>query len=376
MPQTTILTNRRQFVQGIGAAGAIAVAGCLDDSVWRPDASDAGPAAADREDEDENGHEDEELPPTEPPDVEHIAADPAVIPPPVDWDEPRTHELTLESIEATVEIEPGVTIDLMTYEGQIPGPMIRVREGDTVELTFEVPDEHNVDVHNIDLHAVYGPGGGAEATTIAPGDEPATLTFAATYPGIHIYHCAVPAMDQHISLGMFGAILVEPADGLPEVDREFYVGQHELYTNGETGEEGHHQFDFDASADEDPTYVLLNGEVGAVSDDGPHGAPEAEVGETVRIYFANGGPNFTSALHPIGNVWSRFYRDGDLLTEPAQNVETTPVAPGTSVAGEMEMVVPGPIKLVDHALSRVVHKGALGVIEVSGDPDPEIYDES
>lgn len=183
-------------------------------------------------------------------------------------------------------------------------------------------------------------------------------------------------MDQHISLGMFGAILVEPADGLPEVDREFYIGQHELYTDGETGEEGHHQFDFDASADEDPTYVLLNGEVGAVSADGPHGAPEAEVGETVRVYFANGGPNFTSALHPIGNVWSRLYRDGDLLTEPAKNVETTPVAPGTSVAGEMELVVPGPIKLVDHALSRVVHNGALGVIEVSGDPDPAVYDES
>lgn len=281
----------------------------------------------------------------------------------------------MKTMEVTAEVEPGVTVTYMTYDGQIPGPMIRVREGDTIDLTFEVPDEHNVDVHNVDFHAVYGPGGGAVATTTALGDEPARLRFKTMFPGIHIYHCAVPNMDQHISLGMFGAILVEPEDGLPEVDREFYFGQHELYTDGEAGEAGHHSYDFDATADEDPTYVLLNGEAYAFTEDG-YGPVTAEVGETVRVYFASGGPNLTSSLRAIGNVWSRYYRDGDLLSEPARNVETAPVAPGTVTAGEMEFHVPGPVKIVDHALSRVVHKGMLGVIDVRGEADPELYDES
>lgn len=281
----------------------------------------------------------------------------------------------MKTMEVTAEVEPGVTVTYMTYDGQIPGPMIRVREGDTIDLTFEVPDEHNVDVHNVDFHAVYGPGGGAVATTTALGDEPARLRLKTMFPGIHIYHCAVPNMDQHISLGMFGAILVEPEDGLPEIDREFYFGQHELYTDGEAGEAGHHSYDFDATADEDPTYVLLNGEAYAFTEDG-YGPVTAEVGETVRVYFASGGPNLTSSLHAIGNVWSRYYRDGDLLSEPARNVETAPVAPGTVTAGEMEFHVPGPVKIVDHALSRVVHKGMLGVIDVRGEADPELYDES
>ncbi|RQG96825.1 copper-containing nitrite reductase [Natrarchaeobius oligotrophus] len=364
---TTTTINRRSFIQAAGATGAVAVAGCLTTDA--PPSEAGGNGNADADDGDQG------LPPAEEVGVGHIAADPTDVPPPVDWDEPRTHEITLETIEVVAEVEPDVTVEYMTYDGQIPGPMIRVREGDTIDLTFEVPDEHNRDTHNVDFHAVYGPGGGAVATTIAPGDEPARLRFKTKYPGVHIYHCAVPNMDQHISLGMFGAILVEPKEGLPEVDREFYFGQHELYTNGDTGEDGHHHFDFDASADEDPTYVLMNGEAYGFTEDGQHGPVEAEVGETVRVYFANGGPNFTSALHPIGNVWSRFYRDGDLLSEPARNVETSPIAPGTVVAGEMELPVPGPIKIVDHALSRVVNKGALAVIDVQGDPNPDVYDE-
>ncbi|WP_440772787.1 copper-containing nitrite reductase [Natronorubrum sp. DTA28] len=357
MTTTTAISTRRTVLQALGATGAVALAGCLAEN-------DPDPAAAD-----ETG-----LEAAKAVDIDRIAADPTDVPPPVDWDEPRTHEITLESIEVTAEVEPGVTVDFMTYEGQIPGPMYRVREGDTVELTFKVPGEHNAAMHNVDSHAVYGPGGGAVATSLGPGDDTASIRFKAIYPGVHIYHCAVPAMDQHISLGMFGAILVEPEDGLPEVDREFYFGQHELYTTGDTGEDGHHEFDFDAAADEDPTYVLLNGEVGAITEDG-HGPVTAEVGETVRVYFANGGPNLTSALHPIGNVWSRYYRDGDLLSEPGRNVETSPVAPGTVTAGEMELHVPGPIKIVDHALSRVTQRGMIGVIDVQGEPNPEIYDD-
>ncbi|OIB58975.1 nitrite reductase, copper-containing [Natrialba sp. SSL1] len=360
MTQPTNL-HRRRMLQVLGATGIAAVAGCI---------ADENPAEVDSESPD---NDPEGLPAAEPVDVESVAADPANIPPPVDWDEPRDHDITVECTEHVAEIEPGVTFHFMTFDGQVPGPMIRVREGDTINLTFRVPEESNMHAHNIDFHAVYGPGGGAEHTTLAPGDEEATISAKMDYAGAHIYHCAVPDMDYHISAGMFGGILVEPKDGLPEVDRELYLGQHELYTDGDTGEDGHHSYDYDAGAAEDPTYVIFNGEAYGITEDGTQGPMHAEVGETVRLYFANGGPNLHSAVHPIGNVFSRLYRDGDLLSEPARNVETTPVAPGTVTVGEMELKVPGPVKVVDHALSRAGRKGALAVIDVEGDDNPEIY---
>ncbi|OVE84263.1 copper-containing nitrite reductase [Natronolimnobius baerhuensis] len=355
--------DRRRMLQVLGATGAAAIAGCIATENTAPDEGNGSSA-----DEIDDG-----LPAAESVDVDSVLADPTDIPAPVDWDEPREHDITIECTEHIAEIEPGVTFHFMTFEGQVPGPMVRVREGDTVNLTFRVPEESNMYAHNIDFHAVYGPGGGAEHTTLRPGDEEATISARMDYAGSHIYHCAVPNMDHHISAGMFGAILVEPKDGLPEVDRELYLGQHELYTDGDTGEEGHHSYDFDAGAAEDPTYVLFNGEAYGLTEDGTHGPMHAEVGETVRLHFANGGPNLLSSVHPIGNVFSRLYRDGDLLSDPARNVETTPVAPGTVTMAEMEMKVPGPVKIVDHALSRAGRKGALAVIDVDGEANPDIY---
>ncbi|MFP8956083.1 copper-containing nitrite reductase [Natrialbaceae archaeon A-CW3] len=359
----TVGSVRRQFLKGIGGGGALLFASQFtqDDDI---DEEDDDGYDADREDE---------LDPPEDTDVDRIAADPTDVPDPVDWDEPRRHEITMTSEEHVAEVEPGVTFRYMTFDGQVPAPLIRVRRGDTVHLTFEVPDDLNVDAHNVDFHAVYGPGGGAEDTTLAPGDDPAEIEFSAEYPGIFIYHCAVPNMDQHISAGMFGAILVEPEDGLPEVDRELYFGQHELYTNGDPGQEGHHQFDFGTMADEDPTYVLTNGEAYAYAQDGPHGPVDVEKGERIRIFFANGGPNMTCSWHAIGNVWETYYRDGSFTSEPDRYVETTPVAPGTVTAAEIETPVPGPIHLVDHALSRVVRKGNLATLEVDGEAEPDIY---
>ncbi|GAB3027879.1 copper-containing nitrite reductase [Natronobiforma cellulositropha] len=358
--------TRRRFLQVAGAAGVVAIAGCVSDADTEPESNGTNEPAT--EPADEGG-----LPPAEPVDVETIAADPTDVPDPVDWDEPRRHEWRLETIEAVAEIEPGVTIRYMTYDGQVPGPMFRCRVGDTVHLTFDVPDEHNVDIHNVDFHAVYGPGGGAIDTTIAPGEGEVEIEFQATYPGAHIYHCAPGNHDQHISLGMFGTILVEPEEGLPEVDREFYLGQHELYTNGDTGEEGHHTFDFGASADEDPTYVLFNGEVARFTANGAGGPLHAEVGERVRVFWCNGGPNLVAGPHPIGNVWSEWYRDGDVLSDPARYIEGTALPAGVTAFGHMDLEVPGPIHLVDHALSRVVHKGLLATIDVEGEPNEEIF---
>ncbi len=360
--------DRRQAMKMLGAAGATAtVSGCLDSGQGQTP-EEGGESGGDYG----GGSGDDGLAEAKSPDLDTIAADPTDVPDPVDWDEPRHHEITMSCSNYVAEIEPGVTFEYMTFEDQVPGPMVRVRKGDTVHLTLE-NDIDSKYPHNIDFHAVYGPGGGASDTTIGPG-ESAEIEFSPQYPGVHIYHCAVPNMDHHISAGMFGAILVEPEEGLPEVDREIYMGQHEVYTTGDTGEDGHHEWNLDTAVNEEPTYVLVNGEKGRFTEGGDHGRIQVEQDERIRLYLSNGGPNLISSWHAIGNVWETLYRDGDLTSAPDRYVETVPVAPGTVTAAEIETPVPGPIKLVDHALSRVVRKGRLAVLKVDGEPRPDIYD--
>jgi nitrite reductase (NO-forming) len=348
-------TTRRRTLQALGVGGATAAAGC---TVQAPKA-DA-----------ENQRERVEQQST--PSVDRVAADPTDVPDPIDRDEPAELDVTLRPEEVTAEIEPGVTFDYMTYNGQVPGPMIRVRKGDTVNLTFENPSE-NVLPHNVDFHAVAGPGGGAEATMTAPG-ETAHLRFEATYPGAYIYHCAVPNLDMHISAGMFGIILVEPEEGLPPVDQELYLGQHEIYTDGSPGQEGKHSFDVNAMRREAPTYVVMNGEKYAMTPDVHGAAATVDTGDTVRVYFVTGGPNLTSSFHPIGNVWEEFYPQGSLTTEPQTHIQTSPVAPGSTCIATMNFPVPGNFKLVDHALSRVARRGCLAIVTAEGEERPDIFD--
>lgn len=304
------------------------------------------------------------------PRVSRVAADPTDIPAPIKRSVPKTHDITLETTEVVAEIEDGVQFKFMTFGGQIPGPMIRVRQGDTVKLTLKNASE-NTTIHNVDLHAVYGTGGGAEATLCPPGMS-RTIQFKALYPGAFIYHCAVPNMDMHISSGMFGMILVEPPEGLPKVDHEFYFGQHEIYTDKATGEKGVHNFNMESMADEKPTYVLLNGEKYAISPS-RYGALNVNKGETARLFFVTGGPNLTSSFHAIGNVFTKAWREGAITNRPEQYLQTCQVAPGSCGVFDMDFPVAQTVKLVDHSLSRVARKGMLAAIEVNGKPDPKIF---
>ncbi|MFZ1755199.1 MAG: copper-containing nitrite reductase [Caldilineaceae bacterium] len=308
--------------------------------------------------------------PARPVTADRVAADPTNIPGPVDWKEPKRHKIELETVEVIAEIEPGVTFSYMTFGGQVPGPMIRVRQGDTVEFTL-ISRESDIMPHNIDFHSVYGPGGGAEATDVSPGQSNGMI-FQARYPGAFLYHCAVPILDYHISSGMYGMIVVEPPDGLTPVDHEFYVGQNEVYTDLPVGTKGHHNFGFAAMRQENATYVLLNGEKYALTPD-RRGAMKVKVGETARIFFVCGGPNLACNFHPIGNVWSKAWREGALMSAPELFVQTMSVPPGSCGVFEMEFPVPGQVKLVDHAITRVVSKGMLGIIEVEGPEQPDIF---
>jgi nitrite reductase (NO-forming) len=301
-----------------------------------------------------------------------VAADPTRLPPPIHRSHAMHHEVTLEAQEVRASLADGSEFTFMTWNGQVPGPMIRVRQGDT--MTFTVRSAAgNERPHCIDVHAVYGSGGGAMATIVPPGGM-RRVFFKCAYPGAFIYHCAVMGMDEHISRGMFGMILVEPQEGLPQVDHEFYLGQHELYTREPFGAAGLLHFDTDAMVREQPNFVLFNGMVNGLTAAGV-GAMQAKVGQTVRIFMVNGGPNLTSSFHPVGNVWKRCWPQGAIASAPAHYLQTLSVAPGSCFVGDMDLPVPETIKLVDHALSRVARKGLLAELTVGGSVNPELFRE-
>jgi nitrite reductase (NO-forming) len=305
------------------------------------------------------------LPPAQPTGAANVAMDPASVPPPITRTEPTTVRVTLEVKEVVAELADGVTYTFWTFDGTVPGPMIRVMEGDTVELTLVNPPE-SAGGHNIDLHAVNGPGGGAAVTNVLPG-ETKTLTFRALQAGVYVYHCAFAPPWHHIAQGMYGAILVEPVGGLPPVDREFYVLQGDWYTTGSFNQPGHHSFDNAAALAELPDFYTFNGHVAALTTLYPL---QAEVGESIRLFFGVGGPNVGSNFHIIGEIFDRVYT-GSPDTFVA-NEETWYVPPGSTAVFEFTLNEPGQYLLVDHALFRAA-RGAAGILMVTGEYDPEVY---
>lgn len=303
--------------------------------------------------------------PAMPTDVANVVFDPSVVPPPITRTEPTTVDIKLTCKEVVSELADGTTFQFWTFDGTVPGPMLRVMEGDTVKLTLDNPKGNQVP-HNIDLHAVTGPGGGAAVTTAAPG-ESKTFTFKALHRGIYIYHCAAPPVWHHIALGMYGAILVEPPGGLPKVDREFYVVQGDWYTSGAYGETGHQAFSNSKAMNERPEYFTFNGHVNALTKIHPL---KAKVGESVRLFFGVGGPNIGSNFHLIGEIFDKVY-SGDPATFTA-NEETWYTPPGSAAVFEFKLEVPGSYTLVDHAAYRML-KGALGTLEVTGEHDDSIF---
>ncbi len=296
-----------------------------------------------------------------------IVRDPSDLPPPIAERGPTAIRYELEAIERVGRLDNDTTYDFWTFNGKVPGPMRRVRVGDSVTLSLKnAPD--SVMMHNIDLHAVAGPGGGAVLTEVAPG-ETKGFTFKATQPGLYVYHCATPMVSNHISSGMYGMILVEPVGGLPKVDREFYVMQGELYTAEPYGKSGLQEFSVDKLMDEHPEYFTFNGAVGALTTEHPL---RAKTGETVRIFFGVGGPNFTSSFHVIGTIFDRVYNTGSLTTPPLTGVQTITVAPGGATVVDLSLPVPGRFVLVDHALTRM-ERGLVGALIVDGPPAPDIY---
>ena len=297
--------------------------------------------------------------------VDDIGADPNNLPKtPQAPESDGVVRISLTAREVISEIGEDIYFNYWTYNNQVPGPMLRVKEGDTIELTL-TNDPSSLHSHNIDLHAVTGPGGGATLTNVKPG-ETKTFRWKALNSGLYVYHCATANISTHNSHGQYGMILVEPKEGLPPVDRELYIMQGELYTEGSLGKKGLAIFDSDALLSGMPNYVTFNGRIETTP------RIKANVGEKIRIYVGNGGVNLISSFHLIGEIFDSVYPEGNIGGSIEKNVQTTAVLPGGSSIVEFTLDVPGKYLLVDHALARM-NKGAWAIIEVSGPENVEIF---
>jgi nitrite reductase (NO-forming) len=295
-----------------------------------------------------------------------IAEDATSIPLPLNYKDSRFIKYELEAKEVLSEVAPGIVFNYWTFNGKVPGPFLRIVEGDTVEITLK-NHPSSLHIHSIDFHAVTGPGGGAAVTQVEPGKQK-TFQFKALNAGLYVYHCATPDPAAHSAHGQYGLILVEPKGGLPKVDKEFYIMQGEIYTFGNLGDKGLQLFDGNAMLDGHPQYIIFNGRVGGASN------LKAKTGEKIRMFVGNGGVSLSSSFHVIGEIFDRVYPEGAIASPSAylRNIQTTNVPAGGASMVEFNLEVPGKYVLVDHALSRV-DRGAVGILEVEGPEQPEIF---
>lgn len=297
-----------------------------------------------------------------PTNIVDIVRDPSDIPPSVGNRQPGVVDvmLTAEEVVGTLDPSAGTTYRYWTFNGKVPGPMIRVRQGDTVEVTLR-NDASSHMAHSVDFHAALGPGGGAAFTQTVPGQSK-TFTFQATTPGLFVYHCGTPMIAEHIANGMYGLILVEPEGGLATVDHEYYVMQGEIYTAAPKGKSGLQQFSDAKLLEESPEYFVFNGAVDALTK--AH-RMRVKAGETVRVFFGDAGPNDTSSLHVVGEIFTRDYLLGSLTSPPLTSVQTAGVPPGAAAILEFKASIPGRFAMMDHAMARMA-KGLMATFEATG----------
>src|SRR5690348_8435475 len=298
--------------------------------------------------------------------IKAVLTSPPHVPPPIHRNYPAKVIVELEVVEKEMPISEGVSYTFWTFGGTVPGSFIRVRQGDTVEFHLKNAPDSKMP-HNIDLHGVTGPGGGAASSFTAPGHA-SQFTFKALNQGIYVYHCATAPVGMHIANGMYGLMLVEPPEGLAPVDHEYYVMQGDFYTVGKYREKGVQPFDMQKAIDEKPTYVVFNGSEGALVGDR---ALTAKVGERVRLFIGNGGPNLVSSFHVIGEIFDRVWYEGGVHYQ--QNVQTTLIPAGGAAIAEFHTIVPGSFVMVDHSIFRAFNKGALAILKVNGPENKLVY---
>ncbi|HJR77380.1 MAG TPA: multicopper oxidase domain-containing protein [Nitrospiraceae bacterium] len=272
----------------------------------------------------------------------------------------KTHEVKMTAVEKNLTVEGGgETYAAWTFNNQMPGPVIRVTEGDTIKFTLTNPAE-NKNPHAMDFHA-------AELDFLKNyrainAGETIDFTFVAKKPGVFFYHCGAPPMIQHVARGMFGAIIVDPKDAkaLPKADREYVLVQSELYKNPN---------DVQAMFDRKYDHIVFNGGIFKYHPfvTGGH-ALEAKPGERVRIYFVNAGPNEFAAIHPIGEIWDHVYESGNPANK-LTGVQTYVVGPGSAATFDVIPESAGAYPIVTHSLTGAL-RGAIAVLVATPEAKP------
>ena len=277
--------------------------------------------------------------------------------------EAKTVKVTLTAKEVDLPIDnKGTKYRAWTFEGQVPGPVIRVTEGDTVEFTLHNAPENKTS-HSMDFHAARTDVV-KDFSAIKPGASK-QFTFTADYPGVFFYHCGADPMIQHVARGMFGVIIVDPkaANAMPKADREYVLVQSEIYENPE---------DHAAMMRNQWKHVAFNGvafKYDPVHDPNAEKLLEAKPGERVRIYFVNAGPNEFASFHPIAGIWDRVYPSGN-PKNVQHGLQSFTVGPGDGAVFDLISPVEGANALVTHSL-RGALSGAIAVLMFSRDTGDE-----
>ena len=275
-------------------------------------------------------------------------------------------EMTAKEVDIAID-NAGTTQRMWTFGGTIPGPMVRVKQGDVVDFTLHNhPDNSNS--HSMDFHAARVDVLD-EFVEVKPGDSK-QFTFSADYPGVFIYHCGASAMSEHISRGMYGVIIVDPKEGYsenyPRPDREYVLVQGDLF-KAETSPD-------DITLGQGWQASLINGKIfhyDPVHDPNASLALEAEPGERVRLFFVNAMINEAAAMHPIAGIWDRVWDNGN-----PQNIrhglQTVEVAPAHGMV--MDIVPPAGRAsnnaIVDHRMKHALN-GAITVLMAYEGADPQ-----
>ena len=274
-------------------------------------------------------------------------------------------DLTVKEVDIAID-NAGTTQRMWTYEGLLPGPVMRVKEGDMVEITLHNHAD-NGNSHSIDLHAAMVDVLD-EFDEVKPGDTK-KFTFSANYPGVFVYHCGADSMAEHIGRGMYGVIIVDPKEGYsenyPKPDREYILVQSDLYEDGTSAEDMKMGNGWKAS--------LVNGKIfhySPVHDPNASLALEAKPGERVRIFYANMMVNEAAAMHPIAGIWDRVWDNGN-PKNLNHGIQTVEVAPAHGMV--MDIVPPADRAtnnaIVDHRMKHALN-GAISVLMTHDDADP------
>src|SRR5579884_281209 len=259
-------------------------------------------------------------------------------------------QITLTVSDTEVEIAPGVKLAAWTFDGQVPSPVIHVRQGDTVQFTLT---NHSTMPHSIDFHAART-APNVNYKNVAPGQS-YTFTWKAKDPGVFMYHCGTAPILQHLAQGMYGAVIVDPADQpLPKVDREFVFVQSEFYL---TDSKGLVTTNLQKANSGNADFVVFNGYANQYAD---HPIP-VKVGEKIRVYLVNAGPNHFSAFHVVGTIFDHVWVDGNPQND-LHGIQTWTVAPGEGSAFDFTLSEEGTYPMVSHSFADANH-GAVAVFK-------------